>query len=324
MKIRMAFKQGFLRVFSFYKIIGIIFIVNLFAALMVAIPFASNLDSEIAQRPHQEQYLQFDYSWWQEIEFKSEGLLETLRPSLSSGFGVLLDNFEMLLTGKYSQIGWYLFSLGIVYLFVTAFLNGGIISFYLDEQRKFTFKRFFSYCGQYFNHMIAIAVTALLIFLAYYLLLNPFLFSIGQSITASSLNQILIWLIQFVVFLVLLIIMFILDIIFDYSKIIVIQEEKDSSWLSIWLAIKFIAKNFGSIFGLYLLVFLFSGAVLFIGGLLISAISTGTAILIIFSIILQQIVIMAQITLRLTFYSTEVSLYQSLTVPMKKIKKIKR
>ena len=323
MKIRTAFQQGFLKVFSYYKIIGVVFIINLFAALIVALPFASSLDKVTAQNPNREDLVQFDYAWWQEIHFNADGLLQTLRPSLSSGIGTLFDNLELLLTGHFGEIGWQLFTLAIVYLLVTAFLNGGIISLYLDEKRKFTLQRFFSYCGQHVNHMSAIAFTAVLVFLAFYKLLHPALFSIPEQLSYSTLDSTVVWFSTLCIFLLLFFLMIFLDIIFDYSKIIVIHEKKDSSWLSIWLAIKFFFKNFTGVIGLYLNVLILSAIVMTLGGFLLSLISANSAGVIIVTIILQQILILVQIIFRLSFYSTAVSLYTGRTM-QKKIKKIKR
>ncbi|MDZ7722374.1 MAG: hypothetical protein U5R06_05995 [candidate division KSB1 bacterium] len=324
MKIRTAFRQGFQQVFTYYKIIGIVFIVNIFAALLVTLPFATQLNEQMAKQSDVEQLLAFDYSWWQELNLKNDGILETLRPSISSGLGTLFDNAELVLTGQFSQISWAVLSLGIVYLFVAAFLNGGILSLYLGEKRKFTVQRFFSYCGQYMNHMSAIVFTALLVFLAYYKLLLPGLFALVDFLTLSNLNQTVVWFANLGGFLILFLIMIFLDIIFDYAKIIVIREKKDSSWLSIWLAIKFTFKNFRTVTGLYLSVFIASGLALLVLAWIITMVPTVTATMIILAILLQQIFILVQIIFRLGFYGTEVSLYLNQAVSAQKVKKIKR
>ena len=324
MKMKTAFSQGFLQVFTYYKIIGVVFIVNIFAALMVAVPFAAQLDKQIATQSDAEKLLTFDYSWWQELDLKEDGILQTLRPSISSGLGTLFDNAEIILTGQFSQISWAILSLAMVYLFVAAFLNGGILSLYLGEKRKFTVQRFFSYCGQYMNHMSAIVFTALLVFLVFYKLLQPGLFTLVDYLTLSNLNQTLVWFVNLGTFLILFLIMIFLDIIFDYAKIIVIQEKKNSSWLSIWLAIKFVFKNFRTVTGLYLSVFIVSGLSLLLLAWIITVVPSGTATMIILAILLQQAFILVQIIFKLGFYGTEVTLYLDRAGSAQKIRKIKR
>jgi len=325
MKIGSAFRRGLALVLENTKIIGIIFLANIVFSLVLAVPMYSLLDANLKDATTRDQLTEsFDYSWWQELDFHNDGLLDTIRPSLSNGFGPLFDNIQLLLTGEFTSFGWFVLALGLVYIFLSAFFNGGAIALFSDEKRTFTIQRYFSYSGLYFNHMAALAATAVLLYYLIYTFLNPALFLVVDSLTAPILSQRVVWFANLIIYLVILFLVILINMIFDYAKIIVINEKKESSWVCIWLAVKFIFKNFGRTFGLYLLLAFLAGMLVVIGGALISAIPSNTFFLLLLTLLVQMVFIAIKIGIRLSFYAAENTMYNGRMAETRQVKKRKR
>ncbi len=325
MKTGSAFRRGLALVLENTKIIGIIFLANIVVALVLAVPMFSLLDTNLKYTTARDRLTEsFDYSWWQELDFHNDGLLDTIRPSLSNGFGPLFDNIQLLLTGKFTSFGCFVLALGLAYIFLAAFFNGGAIALFSDEKRQFTVQRFFSLSGFYFHHMAALATTAVILYYLFYTFINPALFSIVDSLTASTLSQHVVWAANLVMYLVILFLVILINMIFDYAKIIVINEKKDSSWLCIWMAIKFIFKNFGRTLGLYLMLAFFAGMLVVIGGAVISAIPSNTFFLLLLTLAVQLIFIALKIGVRLSFYASQNAMYTGRMAETRQVKKRKR
>ncbi|MBN1561002.1 hypothetical protein JW998_12185 [candidate division KSB1 bacterium] len=325
MKIRDAFRHGLSLVNHHRKMIGIIYLVNLCFALIVAAPLFTLFHSRVGSLVGRDELLTgLPYSWWSALQIDARGLENTIRPSLSGGFGPLIDNLELLLTGQFQLYGWFVFSLIVGYLFIAAFFNGGAIALFADERRSFSAGRFFSYAGTYFHHMAALAVTTVALFALLYKVINPAIFSLLDRIVGDSLSQSFAWIVHFIGYLFILTIVFLITLILDYAKVIVISEKKNSSWASIGLAAAFIFRSFGKTVGLNVLLAFLAIALVLGGGLLMSIITPSNLLLLVGSFIVQQLFIAAKIAVRLTFYASETALYQAHAAARTMVKKRKR
>ncbi len=325
MKVFEAVQKGISLVVEQRKQVGIIYVVNVCLAAVLGIPLAILMHGHVGKLVIRDELAQgFDYSWWSAFNFQAHGLEETIRPSLASGFGPLFDNLELLLTGKFGSFGSFIFFIALAYLFVAAFFNGGFIASISAERHPSSVARFFSLSGQFFHHMAALAVTAVLFFWLFYKVLQPALFSIVDSITAQSLSQPFMWISNFVGYAIIFFLVFLLTLLFDYAKVIVIVEKKQSSWLCIWLAAKFIFKHFGKTVGVNFVMVGISALVLVVGGALLSLAQASQVLMLVVALLLQQLYILIKIGLRLSFYGAETALYQGQTAAVRPIKKRKR
>lgn len=322
MKLSQIISKGISLVTQHRKLIGIVYLINVAIVFLFSVPMFIILNDHVSLRTIRDQLsVQFDYSWWTAFDFEATGLAETLRPSLSGGFGPLFDNLELLLSGEFSTFGWTLFSLALLYIFVAAFFNGGAIALFGDERKSFSMSRFFSNAAKYFHHMAALAATAILVFVLFYKLLVPLAFSIVDSLTQGTISQPSVWFAHLFTYLVLVFFIFVLTLILDYAKVIVILENKESSWLCLWLSLKFIFKNNLKIFGLNFLLIAISIALVLIGGALISLVQSTRILLLLLAISFQQLFILLKIAMRYVFYASETVFYQDViraTAPVKK------
>jgi len=303
--------------------VGTIYAVNIGLALILFVPLFTTLDDAVGRYGIRDQLVQgFDHEWWAGFDLQAEGLDKTIRPSLSSGFGPLLDNLELLLTGRFDSFGMWILTFAAAYLLLAAFFNGGVIGLFADDKRTFSLRKFFADSAFYFHHYFALALTAVLLFLVIYKLLSGLLFSVVDNLTAQWLSQRAVWSVNLAAYLVLLAVIIFVNMIFDYAKIIIVVAKKDSSWMCIWLALKFAVAHLAKTVGLYLLLSAVAIGLVSIAGLLLSVLQQGRILLFIIALLLQQVYIFAKIGWRLCFYSSQLSMYQSRTVPvMRKMRK---
>jgi hypothetical protein len=325
MKIIDALKHGFSLVGQHRKMLGLIYLVNLCVGLVFAVPLFKWFHTQVSTLGTRDDLLAgFNYSWWSAFKPSADGLAESIRPGLSGGFAPLFDNLELLLTGEHLVFGWFVFAIAMAYLFIAAFFNGGAIALFSDERKTFSASRFFSAAGLNFHHMAALAATTLIVFALLYKLVNPFIFSIVDNTVGNSHSQVFAWTMNLIAYLIIFDLVFLFTLIFDYAKVIVIIEKKESSWLCIWLAVKFIFSHFLKVIGLNILLLLIAAALVLVGGFVMSLFQPTQFFLLILVVLFQQIFIVAKIGMRLTFYASETVLYQEYKAAESVVKKRKR
>ncbi|MBN1479407.1 hypothetical protein EH223_16440 [candidate division KSB1 bacterium] len=325
MKIWATIRHAISLVGQHRKMVGIIYLVNLCIGLVFSIPLFILFNRHVSTLTMRDDLLSgLHYSWWSSFNFSAQGLENSIRPSLSGGYGPLFDNLELLLTGQFHSFGWFVFFIALAYLFIAAFFNGGAISLFTDERKSFTTSRFFSGAGANFHHMAALATTSLLVFALLYKLITPLVFSLVDNIVGESTVQSFVWIINLAGYLVIFVLVFLITLIFDYAKVIVINDKKESSWLCIWLSVKFIFSNFFKTTGLNSVLVL--GAVIFVivGGLFISLVQPTQILLLILLTIIQQLFVLIKIGLRLTFYAAETHFFQQHVAAKAVVRKRKR
>ncbi len=325
MKIMDALKHGLSLIGQHRKMLGLIYLVNLCVGLVFAVPLFVLFHTKVGTLGLRDDLLAgFSSSWWSAFDLSAEGLLSTIRPSLSGGFGPLFDNLQLLLTGNHLEFGWFIFAIAVAYIFIAAFFNGGAISMFADERRAFSQLRFFSFAGLTFHHMAALAATSLAVFALLYKAINPSIFSLVDNIVGDTLSQPFAWIINLCGYVLILILVFFITLIFDYAKVILIVDKKESSWLCIWLAVKFIFKHIFKVMGLNVALLFFAVLLVLVGGLLISLVQPTQLFLLIVVLLFQQTFVFAKIGMRLWFYASETVLYHQYKVAETVVKKRKR
>ncbi|OGC08822.1 hypothetical protein A2V82_14775 [candidate division KSB1 bacterium RBG_16_48_16] len=323
MKTMEAVNKGISLVLRNAKMIPIIYAINLVLALTVAIPLYSTLAKSTNDKGVREQLrMGFDYTWWSEFYHEAHHIEKTVRPSLTGGFGPLFDNLEILLTGKVRQFGSWILLLGVGYLLLTAFLNGGVIGIYADEKRSFTVSRFFSNSGFYFHHFFALLLTAVLVYFAVYKFLSPAVFGLIDQLSSSWMSQKSVWYLNLFGYVILVLVIIFVNMVFDYAKIIVVAEGKASSWLCIWLAVKFIFKHFLGATGLYFLLAGIALLLVLVFGFLLNSIHPSGIATIILVMLFQQTFMLAKIWARLNFYGGQCVFYTNQPREERRLKKV--
>jgi len=310
MKIILALKSGFAKVFESIRIIPIIYLFNISLALLLSVSLFYSLKSDTAKRTVRESLeTGFDYEWWSEFNFQAEGIEKTFQPTIVGGFGPILENLELLLTGEFKHVGILIFLLGAMYVAVSSFFAGGAIAVYEDEKRKYSLGRFFSNSAIYFNRFFSLTFTAVILYFLVYWLLHPAIFSLVDRITANFMTERATLFVNIIGYFIVLVVILFINMLFDYAKVIVVVEKRDSAWEAVWLALKFLLKRFGKASGLYLLIGIIGLAIARVFALVLSVFEPNTVLLLIIAILIQQLYILVKITVRLVFYASQLDLF---------------
>lgn len=322
MKIISALKSGFSKVIKSIKILPIIYIVNICMAMLLAIPMFSSLKNETEMQGVRDSLSTgFDYEWWDEFNFSAKGIEETLQPTLVGGFGPILENLELLLTGEFTRLGLLIFLAALLYISISSFFAGGALAIYEDEKRKYSIGRFFSHSAVYFNRFFSLTLTSIILFVIIYKILHPALFNLVDYITANFMSERSAYFVNFLGYMVILIVILFINLLLDYAKIVVVVEKRESAWEAVWWALKFIFKHFGKVSGLYLLVGIIGLSVAALFALILSTFTPSTVIILIIAILIQQVYILAKMGIRLCFYACQLDMYTQGKVLVRRLPK---
>ncbi len=307
--IRMILKNAFGQVMRLRRTVWVIYVCNLTLAAAAALPLFVFFHKELGHLPARaEMSTGFSYSWWSAFNSRAEGLAATISPVLSSGFGMLFGNLELLLTGNWTGLGLTFFLLGLIYVFLAAFFNGGFTAL-ATEDKPFTLQRFFSQSALFFRHTAALATTLILLLWAIYKGLSPLVFSLIDRITANSFSQPFVWTMNLIGYLLLFKVLFIVTLIFDYARTILIIKKMNSAWASVLAAAIFVFRH-GRAFVLNALLLLIAAGVTVCGTALFSAVRGTETWSLVTLFLLQQTFMLLMIAVRLSFYAAEVDFYQ--------------
>ncbi len=323
MKTGQALSSGMALVQRYIKIVPLIYTFNLILALILTLPLFTTLHDDFGRHEIRTEWVSgFAMDWWASLDMETAGLEKTVQPTLTSGWGRALDAIEPLLTGRVAPLGIWILVMAAVYLAISAFFNGGLVAFFVDEKRDFTIQRYFSFSSYYFHHFMALATTAVLGFALLYLFVLPAWFDLIGALTANTSSGTMRMLLHLSAFAIWFFILILIDMIFDYAKFILVDQKKDSAWASIGLAATFVARHPGQTLSLYLS--LAALAVILTLGMagLESVLPQGQFFLILLIVLIHQVFLLAKIWLRLLFYGSQFRLYQQARKEVRTLRKV--
>lgn len=199
---------------------------------------------------------------------------------------------------------------GLIYLVMSIFLNGGILGIFTKENNVFSAIQFFGSAGQYFGRFLRLFLfSVVFIFIVFFI--DKGFGALFRTISGDS--EPLQVTFRMLRILILLFLIFFINMTFDYAKIrTVFQERRDilRTGLRSW---SFIFQNLGKTLGLYYCVVAL-GLIFFVlytvAGKYIT-VSTSIGILLLF--LWQQAYALGRIWVRLLFFSSQVTLYKNLS-----------
>ncbi|MFO7889674.1 MAG: hypothetical protein R6V04_04970 [bacterium] len=203
---------------------------------------------------------------------------------------------------------------GLLYLLITIFFNAGIISSLL-EKRDFRGAFFFQSGGHFFGRLLRLFFWSVPFYLIT-LILYSILGKVFKLISGES--EPLIFIFFIVNFLILVFLFLFIKMVFDYTKIALVSEDKRSIIKTNFKTWKFVWKNkWKSLSLFYLIVFLF----IILGVIYLSLssllhINTWIAIILLF--ILQQLFIFSRTGIKLIYFSSLIYLFQNVEEPLLK------
>ncbi len=248
-----------------------------------------------------------DTAWWDEFTERSTGIEQTFVPQII-GFAAVLSNLSTMVDSEPPRGA--IATLVVVYVLIWAFLVGGVID-RLARQRPLRGAGFFSACG---HHVFRIARLGVVVAFVYWLLfdvVHRWLFDdliglLTRDLTVER-NAFLLRMVLYAVFMVLVIGV---NLLFDYTKIRVVVEDRRSVLGALLGAWRFVRRRPGATVGLYLV----NGAlfVAVLGAYAVVAPGVGSAGIDMWTGFLTgQAYIAARVFTKLLFYASETAYFQS-------------
>jgi hypothetical protein len=310
MKSFINFIKGFKLTKKTARMVLLLFFVNLVFAMILAVPMYHSLKDSFGDSLLGESMAEgFDMLWWEEYRDQSEGLDKTFTPSII-GKGAILNNLEGLILMTFFTLPPAVLIFGLIYIIFRTFLAGGILSTFNTNGSKFSLKKFFGGAGSYFSHFFLVMLLSWFVFFGVLGFLYRGLGSIRNSVAQNSFSEITPFYLGLFFSVILLFLLLLLQMLFDYTRIQIVVEQKKNILFALRDAFRFIFKHFGSTLGLFYLLFLVNFGATLIYLLLKSYIPQSTALGVISVFFIQQLFVFALIFVRCWLYASELELYK--------------
>jgi len=312
--------DGFRSLGRKWGLVPLVLLVNLAFALVLAVPLALQLETDLAHRGASSGMMYgFDFDWWAEWSSRQEGPPSALSPDIL-GTGFAFGNLEALLKGVLPaglfargdrvSIDPTILGVGALYALLQVFLTGGLLGAFRAPQGGWTVRGLVHGSGFYFGRILRVSLFALAAAGAVFALNVPFARWVdglareavsGKAAAALVLGR----------HVVLLLALLLVHMVSSHAKATVVREERLSAVLAFLSSLGFCARNLLAAAGQYVAVGA-AGIVLLVlfgaldGRLLVVGWRTQLVALVLF-----QAVVAARIALRLGLLASQVELQRA-------------
>jgi hypothetical protein len=303
-----AFRDGMRRVNGAPLLLAGVCTVTLLLALPLALTLRGMLEAHLGSSLVAERVAsRADYQWWQEFLFQATGLGATFVPSII-GFAAVLENLDAFLDNR--SMTATIAAVTIAWLLIWSFVSGGVID-RLARNRRTRATHFFAAAGVHFWRFLRLGVLALVVYAVLFGWLHPWLFDDLYGDLTSELAveraALLIRLAGYIVFGTILIFC---NLLFDYARIRIVVEDRRSALGAFAASWGFVRRHFGRVTALYLVNGLAFALLAAVYGL-VSPGAPGSGLMMWGVLLLGQAFIVGRHYLKLVFYASETSLFQS-------------
>jgi hypothetical protein len=272
-------------------------------ALVLRSAIAEHLGASLAADAAAERV---NWDWWQEFQQQASGIGATFDASVIGFASVLrhisdlLDNAEMALALAGAVAAW---------LVVWSFLSGGILDRYARNRATWA-SGFFAACGTHFFRFARLGIVALLVYAALFAWVHPLLDAmVWTRMTRNLAEERTAFGIALGIYAVFGALLVLASLVFDYARVRIVVEDRRSALAAILASLRFLRRHPARVLGLYVLNGLVFVALAALYALVApGAGSTGPSLWI--GLAVGQAWILTRLWAKLTFYASEVSLFQ--------------
>jgi hypothetical protein len=312
MTIRAALSEGLRRVRASARLIVLLWLVNLVMALPLSLVMADRIQSSVgASLVHENLRRGFDVDWYEEFNYGASGLAKTFSPNVI-GAAPFLANLEAWLDG--SLFGGFIgvVSFGILFAMVWMFLLGGILDHFARRESGFSAARFFSAASRYFPRFLLLALLAGSLYALIYGVISSRLFSFLSDATRDVAAERPIFFLTAAAYLIVVFLLVLVNMAFDYAKIITVVTDQRNMVRAALAGFRFIRSHPGKTFGLYGMLGVIALFFLGVYSLIAPGVGQANGFTVLFSFLIGQAYLIIKLILRLTFFSGQMALYESM------------
>jgi len=295
MKALKYYFQGIKKATSEGKLVWLLWLVNVLFASLIYFQFSDYMNQVLSR------------------SVVAKNFLKTF--DLNTFFELLAHNGE-----KLNAIASLAILLLIGYIFVSVFLNGGIL-FTLIHPRKTDERRrlaplFFEGGGKFFGRFLRLLIYSLILWLGIIvviLILNMIL----KPLTKGGTNEVLMFYLILIQMVIAFFLVFLVKMIVDYARIKIVVEDTHKVFRPLFQAVGFVFRKLGSTLAIYYLFLLTAAAVFVLYWLIQKAVNTQALLPILFAFLIGQIFILSRGWIKVGLQASQMNFFQSTEPPYK-------
>ena len=189
-----------------------------------------------------------NYDWWNEFLAQTSGVGASFVPAIL-GFAAVLKNLSAV--ADTSAMPAVIAVTVVSYMLVSLFLAGGVID-RLARDHDLGAGAFFSACGVYFVRFIRLGVVTAIVYSALFGLYHPWLFDrVYPALTENITVERTAFFIHLALYAAFALPLFAFNILFDYTKIRAVVEDRRSMISAIAASWRFIRRNPIAVWAVY-------------------------------------------------------------------------
>jgi hypothetical protein len=306
MSVARAWNQGWRRALAAPWIVIGLWLVTLLLALPLAVTLrgvlAEHLGASVAAGTAASGV---NFDWWNEFLAQAAGIGQTFVPAIL-GFAAVMKNLSTVADA--GSLPTAIASVVTANIVVSVFLIGGVLD-RLARDRTVGSRGFFAACGVFFFRFLRLGAMAALVYYFLFTWLHPLLLDNAfLALTRDVTVERTAFTYRVVLYLVFAAALLLINVIVDYAKIRMVVEDRRSAIGAVVASIRFIRRQPGAVFGLYLLNTLVFLAVLLLYFLTAPGAAGGfTASL---ALLIGQVYIVLRVIVRLMFAASQIALFQ--------------
>ena len=298
MKVIKSYSQGIKRATAEGKMVWLLWLVNVLFASLIYFSFSDFLSRALSHRAAAQNFLKtFDMNTFFELITHNGRELNTI-----VSFAVFL------------LIG---------YIFVSVFLNGGILFILIHPKRNKEKRRFallfFQGLGKFFGRFLRLLIYSLILWLGV-IIVNLILHIILTPITKGGTNEPLMFYLALLRVGIVFFFVFLVKMIVDYTRIKIVIEDTRHVFRSLFQALGFVFRKLWSTLAIYYLFVLTAAAIFAVYWLAQKIIEAHSLLPIIFAFLIGQIFILSRGWIRVGLQAAQMEFFQSSRTTQNRIK----
>lgn len=324
MRMLRALADGARRAGRAWRLLLVLWLVNLVVALPLAVALAHELDDSLGRSlAHREQLEGLDLGWHGELRAQAGPLARTFGPEVLGG-GAFFANLESWWRGDLLGGPPLLVGAGLLYALVWAFLLGGVLERLAWLGGRVVARErsagFFAGCGRHASRFVVLALLSAAFYYCIYRFARAgFGWLEERSIDVTSERTVLLQVLAGAALVVLL--LSVVRVLFDYAKIAVVADDRGDSLFGpvggalsgLAAALRFVAARPLSTLGLYWLIGVAGLLLLGLYSAVAPTAGGGSWPAVILAFLLGQLALVTKLALRLVTLGAETAYYAPAT-----------
>ena len=301
-----AWREGIRRVASAPALLAGVWVATMLVGVPLTLAIRSDIVRQLGPRLDAEAAARgMDFDWLQEFAANTAGAGSTLTPAIV-GFAGTLDNLSALVDGvkRPSSVA----GAASLYAILWLFFSGGIIERYA-RRREAQPRPFLAACGAYFPRFVRLGILMAVVYALLFGALHPWMFRRVYPRLADGATDQTAFAVRAVLYAIFGLLAVAANIVFDYTKVRAVVENRRSMTVAVAAALRFIRTYPRAAIGVYGLdVLLFAVTLAVYAG--VAPGSAGNGAMVWAAVLIGQAYIAGRLAVRLLFFASETAAFE--------------